>query len=99
MFGFASITPGPGPLRDTTARCDITCHDHYAVRADALIESAVQWAEQHAVSLLEAYVAKADVAKRAWFAAAGFAEVARIPNALRIGDQRSDVLIMHRSCA
>ena len=98
VLGFASIRPGPAPLRDTTARCDITCHDHYADRADALVASAIQWAEQHAVSLLEAYVADTDATKHAWLAAAGFAQVARIPNVLRVSDQRSHVLVMHRLC-
>jgi len=99
VFGFASITPGPGPLRDATARCDITCHDHYADRMEALIGAAIQWTGQHAVSLLEAYVAEADGAKREWFAAAGFTEVARIPNVLRISNRPSDVLVMHRPCS
>ncbi len=98
MLGFASITPGPAPLRDTTARFDIAAHDHYSDRAGALIGSAIQWAEQHVISLLEAYVADTDAGKRAWLAAAGFAEVARIPRVLHISDQRSDVLVMHRSC-
>lgn len=99
VFGFASIVPGPGPLRDHTARCDVTCHDHYADGVAALIGSTIRWAQQHAVSLLEACTAEADTAKRAWFAAAGFAEVARIPNVLHINNQPSDVLVLHRSCA
>ena len=30
VLGFVSVTPGPGPLREHTGRCEVTCHDQYA---------------------------------------------------------------------
>jgi GNAT superfamily N-acetyltransferase/L-amino acid N-acyltransferase YncA len=98
VLGFASITPGPGPLRERTARCDATCHDHYAGHAMDLIEAMRAWAGDQGMILLEAFIAEIDSAKRAWFEAAGFVAAARLPGALVNHDQRLDVVVLQRSC-
>ncbi len=96
VLGFVSVTPGPGPLREHTGRCEVTCHDQYAGDASALLETAIGWAGEQGKALLEAFVAETDSTKREWFEASGFVEVARLPGVLSIRDRRVDAIVLHR---
>lgn len=98
VFGFASIVPGPGPLRDATARCDLTCHDHFMDGAGMLLDAIVDWARQNDISLLEAFVAESDEAKIAWLEGAGFREIGRLSDALRVDGQLAGVVVLRRCC-
>lgn len=96
VLGFASVIPGMGPLRSSTARCDITCHDNYSDNAAVLIERMIDWSIQNEIAILETFVAEPDTDKRVWFEREGFETVARLPNVLQQGARRIHVDILHR---
>ena len=50
VLGFVSVMPGPGPLREHTGRCEVTCHDQYAADASAILETAIGWRTGHGVA-------------------------------------------------
>lgn len=98
VFGFASMVPGPGPLRDATARCDLTCHDHFTAGAARLLEVMIGWARQNGIALLEAFVAESDEAKLSWLEDAGFGEIGRLSDVLRVDGQLTGVVVLRRCC-
>lgn len=96
VLGFASMTPGPAPLRGHSAVIDAVTHDNYADALCSLLDKLVVTARQRKITLLQAYVAMVDRRKEENFRIAGFSTAAILPEAIRLDGKMLDVRLMQR---
>jgi len=96
VLGFASMTPGPAPLRGHSAVIDAVTHDNYADALCSLLDKLVVTARQRKIKLLQAYVAMVDLHKEEHFRTAGFSTTAILPETIQLDGKMLDVRLMQR---
>ncbi len=96
VLGFASLTPGPAPLRQHTAVIDAATHDHYADQLVSLIDSLTFEARRRQITQLHAYVASSDSHKLSSFQRAGFSVFSTLPGMLHLKNRTVDIVLLQR---
>lgn len=97
IFGFATLTPGPGPSRRHRATIDFATHDAYAAALGDLLGRLLAEAETRRIETLDAHVATGDTAKRTALEAADFTPVVTIERDLLLRDGPCDVTLYRRT--
>jgi GNAT superfamily N-acetyltransferase len=96
IFGFASVTRGPGPARRHTAVIELVAEDHYEAHLPAMLEHLLHYCRECGVQDVEVYVTDGDTAKARSVSEAGFTPVARLSGAIRLSDGTRDVVFLRK---
>lgn len=94
VLGFGSVTRAAGAARNHTATIDFAVHDHYAAQLPELLAQLLADARDLGVRQFQACIATGDETKLRALRAAGFAEIARLPGALKLTRETQDVILL-----
>lgn len=97
VFGFGSLTRASGSGRSHTATVDFVAHDHYEAHLPELLAQLLAGARELGVRHVQACIAAGDAVKLHALRAAGFAELARLPAALKLIRETQDVIVLGTS--
>ncbi len=97
VFGFGSITRGPGPTRRHTAAIDFAAHENYERLLPDLVTHLVDGCRELGIRQVFAWVAETDKIKLSCLQEKSFGETARLRAAVSLDDVDRDIVVLAAS--